>query len=103
MRQRGDRRPGRVVAQGSIAELTGRGERTIDVDVSSPVQAARIAGGLDGVARTTVGAEGIRVTLRPDAAPDRAMVTALLRRMLDEDLAVESIAPVVASRWRTCS
>ena len=88
---------GRVVAQGSIAELTGAGERTIDVDVTSPVQAARIAGGVDGVARTTVGSEGIRVTLQPDAAPDRAMVTALLRRMLDEDLAVERIAPVSES------
>ena len=88
---------GRVVVQGSIAELTGAGERTIDVDVTSPVQAARIVGGVDGVARTTVGPEGIRVTLRSDAAPDRAMVTALLRRMLDEDLAVESIAPVSES------
>ena len=61
------------------------------------MQAARIAGGVDGVARTTVGSEGIRVTLQPDAAPDRAMVTALLRRMLDEDLAVERIAPVSES------
>ena len=34
---------GHVVAQGSIAELTGAGERTIDVDVTSPVHAARIA------------------------------------------------------------
>jgi ABC-2 type transport system ATP-binding protein len=85
---------GHVVAQGSIEELTGAGERSIDVDVTSPVHAARILGGVDGVARTTVGAEGLRITLRPDAEPDGAMVTALLRRMLDADLAVRSIAPV---------
>jgi ABC-2 type transport system ATP-binding protein len=88
---------GHVVAQGTIAQLTGAGERTIDVDVTSPVHAARVLGAVQGVARTTVGAEGIRITLSPEAPPDRDMVTALLRRMLDEDLAVERITPVTSS------
>jgi len=88
---------GRVVAQGSIAQLTGAGERTIEVDVTQPVVAARILGGVAGVTSTTVGPQGLRVTLSPEAPPDRAMVTALLRRMLDEDLAVERIAPKAES------
>ena len=85
---------GRVVAQGTIAELTAAAASARST--SSPrrrCKAARSAGGVRGVARTT----GPRRHPR-DPAPrpprDRAMVTALLRRMLDEDLAVERVAPV---------
>ena len=40
---------------------------------------------------------GIRVELSPEAPADGEIVTALLRRLLEHDIAVERVAPVAAS------
>ena len=39
----------------------------------------------------------IRVELSPEAPPDREVVTALLRRLLDHGIAVERVAAVASS------
>jgi ABC-2 type transport system ATP-binding protein len=88
---------GRVIAQGAIAELTAQGRREIDVVASPGGRAVTLLAGLDAVVRTGEHAGAIRVQLSPEAPPDREIVTALLRRLLDEGVAVERVTPVVRS------
>ena len=37
------------------------------------------------------------MTLAPEAPVDRQMVTAMLRRLLDHDIAIERVTPVASS------
>jgi ABC-2 type transport system ATP-binding protein len=88
---------GRVVAQGAIHELVRGGPRAIDIICSSPVEAVSLLAAVPGVTRAADHEGGLRVTLGPEAPVDREIVTALLRRLLDNGLAVERVAPVSAS------
>jgi ABC-2 type transport system ATP-binding protein len=88
---------GKVVAHGTIHELVRGGPRAIDIVCHSPVQAATLLAAMPGVTRATDHEGSLRVTLSPDAPVDREIVTALLRRLLDNGVAVERVAPVAAS------
>jgi ABC-2 type transport system ATP-binding protein len=70
---------GHVVAQGTIAALTGGVARTIDLVAASPARAASLLAGCAGVARAAEHEGAIRLELTPDAPPDRDIVSALLR------------------------
>jgi ABC-2 type transport system ATP-binding protein len=87
---------GRVVAQGTIAELTSGG-RLIDVVAAPKARAASVLAGVPGVARAAVHNGSIRVELAPGAPDGPEVTTAMLRRLLDSAIVVERIAPVAAS------
>ncbi len=88
---------GRVVAQGTIESLTAGDERTIDIVAAPSLKAANVLAGVPAVARTVEHEGGIRATLAPGAPRDLDVVTALLRRLLAEDISVERVTPVVRS------
>jgi len=89
---------GRVMAQGTIAELTGLGdERTIDIVADPAVRAAGLLAGVPGVLRAVEHDGGVRATIAPGAPRDRDVVTALLRRLLAEGIAIERVTPVTRS------
>jgi ABC-2 type transport system ATP-binding protein len=88
---------GRIVAQGTIGELVGGGPRAIDIVCHGPAEAARLLAAVPGVTRATDHEGGLRVTLDPEAPVDHEIVTALLRRLLDHDVAVERVAPMATS------
>ena len=88
---------GKVVAQGTIHELVRGGPRAIDIVCHTPAEAARLLAAVPGVTRAADHDGGLRVTLSPEAPVDREIVTALLRRLLDHDVAVERVAPVATS------
>jgi ABC-2 type transport system ATP-binding protein len=87
---------GRVVAQGTIAELTGGG-RLIDVVAEPKARAASVLAGVPGVSRAAVHNGSIRVELSPGAPDGPEVVTAMLRRLLDSAIVVERVAPVATS------
>src|SRR4051794_27590372 len=67
---------GHVVAQGSIAELTGGGAtRAIDIVADSHTRAASLLAAVPGVMRATNHDGGLRVELSPEAPVDREIVT----------------------------
>src|SRR4051794_15369994 len=89
---------GRVMAGGTIAELTTRGDgRTIDIVADPPVKAAGVLAGVPAVMRAVEHDGSIRATIAPGAPADRDVVTALLRRLLAEGIAVERVTPVTRS------
>jgi ABC-2 type transport system ATP-binding protein len=88
---------GHVVAQGTIAELTGGGRRAIEIVAEQPTRAAALLAGVPDVTRAAARGDGIRVELAPGIPPSAELVTALLRRLLDAGLAVQRVAPVAAS------
>jgi ABC-2 type transport system ATP-binding protein len=89
---------GRVMAQGTIAELTALGgERTIDIVADPPVKAAGVLAGVPAVLRAVEHDGGIRATIAPGAPRDRELVTGLLRRLLAEGIAIERVTPVTRS------
>jgi ABC-2 type transport system ATP-binding protein len=88
---------GTVVAQGTIHELVRGGPRAIDIVCHSPVAAARLLAAVPGVSRAADHEGGLRVTLSPEAPVDREIVTALLRCLLENGVAIERVAPVSAS------
>jgi ABC-2 type transport system ATP-binding protein len=88
---------GRVMAQGTIAELVSSGDRTIDIVAAPTVRAAGVIAGVPSVARAVEHDGGIRATLAPGAPRDADVVTTLLRRLLDEGIAVERVMPVTRS------
>jgi ABC-2 type transport system ATP-binding protein len=90
---------GRIVAQGSIAELRGGGHatRAIDIDCDSRTRAASILAAVHGVGSATDNDDLLRVTLTPEAPVDREIVTALLTRLLNEGIAVGRVVPVTHS------
>ena len=88
---------GRVIAQGSIAQLTGGGVRTIDLVATPPAAAAGLLQEMRDVVRTAQLDGILRVELSPEAPPTPAMVTALVRRLLDGGIEIASVAPVTHS------
>ena len=89
---------GRIVAQGPIGEVLAGGPRAVDVVVDDAARAARLLAAVPGVARCATGHNGVvRATLGLDAPADREIVTALLRRLLDHDVAVERIGAAADS------
>jgi ABC-2 type transport system ATP-binding protein len=88
---------GRVVAQGTIAQLTGAGPRSIDVVATQPVRAAGLLAEMRDVTRAAQHDGALRVELSPEAPPTPEMVTALLRRLLEGGIEIERVAPVTHS------
>jgi ABC-2 type transport system ATP-binding protein len=89
---------GRVVAQGSIASLTaGGGARAIDIVSDSQTRAASLLAAVPGVARATDHEGGLRIELSPEAPVDREIVTELLKRLLNDGIGVERVAPVAST------
>ncbi|MGI8802899.1 MAG: ABC transporter ATP-binding protein [Solirubrobacteraceae bacterium] len=86
---------GRIVAQGTIAELRGggNGARAIDIDCDSHSRAAGLLAAVGGVGSATDYHDLLRVTLTPEAPVDRQIVTELLRRLLHEGIAVGRVVP----------
>ena len=85
---------GRVMAQGTIAELTADDQRAIDIVAAPAVRAAGVLAGVPSVARAVEHDGGIRATLAPGAPGNLEIVTELLRRLLAEGIAVERVTPV---------
>jgi ABC-2 type transport system ATP-binding protein len=88
---------GRVVAQGTIAELVGDQAREIDIVAAPRVKAASVLAGVPAIARAADHNGSIRVTLAPGAPTDRDVVTDMLGRLLADGIAVERVAPVESS------
>jgi ABC-2 type transport system ATP-binding protein len=88
---------GNVVTQGTIHELTSGGPRAIDIVCHGPAEVVRLLAAVPGVTRAADHEGGIRVTLSPEAPVDREIVTTLLRRLLDNGVEVERIAPTETS------
>jgi ABC-2 type transport system ATP-binding protein len=87
---------GRVVTQGSIAVLTAGGRR-IGIGTDDPRRAAAIAANLKSVEDAAVEDGGIVVSLAPNGAQQRELVTEIVRRMLEAGLAIDRVTPVAAS------
>jgi ABC-2 type transport system ATP-binding protein len=62
---------GKVIAQGTHDELTAGGPRAIDVARTQRDQAASLLRAMSGIAHVADHTAGLRLTLGPDAAPDR--------------------------------
>jgi ABC-2 type transport system ATP-binding protein len=88
---------GHVVAQGTIAELTSGGKRAIDIVSDSHVRAASLLAAVPGVIRATDHDGGLRVELSPEAPVDREIVTELLKRLIEDGIGVERVAPVAST------
>jgi ABC-2 type transport system ATP-binding protein len=88
---------GRVVAQGTIAELVAGQAREIDIVAAPRVKAAGLLAAIPTVTRAADHNGSIRVTLGPDAPADRDVVTDMLGRLLAGGVAVERVAPVASS------
>jgi len=88
---------GRVIAQGTIDELTGGGPRAIDIACDDGVGAEWVLATAPGVARATQHDGGLRIELLPDAPADREVVTELVRRLLAGGFAIEHVCPVAVS------
>jgi len=88
---------GMIIAQGTLAELTGGGPREIDITCTHREQAASLLSGMPGVAQAAEHAGGLRVELGPDAPVDREIVSALLRRLLGAGFSIERVCPVAVS------
>jgi ABC-2 type transport system ATP-binding protein len=88
---------GRIVAQGSIAELLRGGQRAIEIASDSSMRAATAVASVPGVAGVSADNGTLRVNLTQDAPADREVVTQLLRRLLDDEIQVERVAPVSRS------
>ena len=82
---------GRVVAQGTIAALTGGGARAIDVVATPPARAAGLLVEMRDVLRAAQHDNVLRVELSPEAPPTPEMVTALMRRLLDGGIEIERV------------
>ena len=77
---------GRLVAQGSVADVVGAASRTA-LDVSAPGRAASIAGGVTGVSEITTTATGITICAGPEARGE------LVRSLVLAGVRVDRIAP----------
>ena len=88
---------GRVVAQGTIAELTGDASHAVEIVAEQSARAAGLLAAVPAVRRATEHRGAIRVELSPESRPDPAVVTALLRALLDGGVEVARVAPVASS------
>jgi ABC-2 type transport system ATP-binding protein len=73
---------GRVVAQGSIAELTASGERVIDIGCSDAIQARKLFDRHPAIAHVSQTADGVVLTLR-DHTADRDVAAELNRTLVE--------------------
>jgi ABC-2 type transport system ATP-binding protein len=87
---------GRVVMQGSIAELAAGGERTILIATSDDGQALAILAEHRAVASATAAPDGIRVRLQTDVEGEAA-ADDIGRRLVLADLAIRRFEPTRAS------
>jgi ABC-2 type transport system ATP-binding protein len=87
---------GRVVMQGSIAELAAGGEQTILIATSDEARATSILAEHRAVASATAAAEGIRVRLRSDVEAEAA-ADDIGRRLVLAGLAIRRFEPARAS------
>jgi ABC-2 type transport system ATP-binding protein len=87
---------GRVVVQGTIAELAGRG-KTILVATSDDLQALAILAEHRAVRSVAAAPDGIQVTLRPDVEADGA-ADDISRRLVMSGPAIRRFEPARASR-----
>jgi ABC-2 type transport system ATP-binding protein len=86
---------GRVVIQGSIAELNAGGKRAVRIETSDDSQAlARLVGG--AVAGAERNAGGIRIALRPGSETDAA-AAAINRTLVESGIDVHRLEPEAAS------
>jgi ABC-2 type transport system ATP-binding protein len=88
---------GRVVAQGSIAELTGGTAHAVDIAAAPRARAAGVLAGVPSVTRAAEHDGVVRVELEAGTPPSPEIVTELLRRLLEHDIAVERVVPVASS------
>ena len=88
---------GRVVAQGTIAELLAGSGRAIDIVAAPGARAAGVLAADPAVLRAEDHRGAIRVTLGPDAPADRHVVTGLIRRLLADGIAIERVVPVTGT------
>ena len=87
---------GRVVLQGSIAELAAGGEKTILIATNDDERALGLLAEHRAVASAATESGGIRVTLRPDVE-DEAVAEDIGRRLVLAGLAIRRFEPVRAS------
>jgi ABC-2 type transport system ATP-binding protein len=87
---------GRVVMQGSIAELAAGGEQTILIATSDEEEAVALLAEHRAVAAATAAAEGIRVRLRTDVEAEAA-ADDIGRRLVLAGLAIRRFEPARAS------
>ena len=87
---------GRVVMQGSIADLARGGEQTILIATSDEDRALTLLTESRAVASAVAEAEGIRVRLRPDVEAEPA-ADDIGRRLVLADLAIRRFEPARAS------
>jgi ABC-2 type transport system ATP-binding protein len=87
---------GRVVMQGSIAELAAGGEQTILIATSDEERAVALLAEHRAVASATAAAEGIRVRLRTDVEAEAA-ADDIGRRLVLAGLAIRRFEPARAS------
>jgi len=88
---------GKVIAQGTISELTRGGPRAIDITCDQPARAASLLSATPAISRATDRDGRLHIELRPDAPVDREIVTGLLRRLLADGIAIERVSPVAVS------
>jgi ABC-2 type transport system ATP-binding protein len=88
---------GRVVAQGSLADLRGARQRIL-IGAADAVRAQVLAAAHPTVLSASTTADGIRVTLLPDRAITAEQAAAdLNRRLVEAGVAVHRVEPTRAS------
>jgi ABC-2 type transport system ATP-binding protein len=87
---------GRVVLQGSIAELAAGGDRTVLVATSDDERALAILSAHRGVASMAVGDDGIRLTLHADV-DEEAATSDIVRRIVLAGLSLRRFEPARVS------
>jgi ABC-2 type transport system ATP-binding protein len=87
---------GRVVTHGSIEALTA-GAGKIAIGTDDPDRAAALLSNLKSVERASVEDGGVVLSMSSSDFPNRELVTAIVRRMLDAGLAIERVTPVASS------
>ena len=87
---------GRVVVQGSIAEIAAGGASTIEVGAHEPAKALSVASGHAAVASAEAFAGGVRLTLHCDVERDRAGAD-INRRLVESGIAVHRFEPRTTS------
>jgi ABC-2 type transport system ATP-binding protein len=88
---------GKVIAQGTLDELTAGGPRAIDITCSHRDQAATLLSEMPGIARAADHAGSLRVELAPEAPVDPEVVSELLRRLLAAGFSIERVSPIAVS------
>jgi ABC-2 type transport system ATP-binding protein len=88
---------GRIIAQGTLDELTSGGPRAIEITCTHREQAAALLDGMPGITRASDNGGLLRVELSPEAPVDREIVSELLRCLLGAGFSIERVSPVAVS------